>query len=87
MPDQYSIAVLVKLKYWEAYRAAVTLTVRQFRIVLIIFGIIGTLMLLIFVFAVFHLVDTIKRSGSSLRRSAICFVCVSNALIAAHVRA
>ena len=51
MPDQNSIAVFVNLEYSEVYRATVALTVRQFRKLLIIWGIVAALMLTIFVFA------------------------------------
>jgi hypothetical protein len=54
MPDQSFIGVFVKLQYWDAYRASVALTARQFRLVLCIFGIMGALMLVLLGFAVFH---------------------------------
>lgn len=54
MSDQPFIAVFVKLEYWDAYRASVLLTARQFRVVLCIFGIMGALMLVLLSFAIFH---------------------------------
>jgi hypothetical protein len=51
VPDQDSIAIFVKLEYSEVYRATVVLTVRQFRKLLIIWGIVAALMLALFVFA------------------------------------
>ncbi len=54
MSDQPFIEVFVKLEYWDAYRASVALTARQFRVVLCIFGIMGALMLVVLAFAIFH---------------------------------
>ena len=54
LEEQTGIRVFVKLEFWDAYRAAVVLTTRQFRTILIIFGIIGTLMFAVFVLSVFH---------------------------------
>ena len=43
MAEQATIAVFVKLSYWESYRAAVVLTARVFRKLLYIFGFMGAL--------------------------------------------
>jgi hypothetical protein len=47
-----SIALFVKLGYWDAYRAAVVLTARQLKKFLIIFNIMGVLMIALLLLAV-----------------------------------
>jgi uncharacterized SAM-binding protein YcdF (DUF218 family) len=52
--EQAGISVFVKLEYWEAYRAAVALTVRQFRVVLVILTVVGILALAASVLSLVH---------------------------------
>ncbi len=51
MPEQHSVAVFVKLQYGEVYWTSVLLTSRLFRKVLYIFGFMGVLMVISFIFA------------------------------------
>jgi hypothetical protein len=51
---QEGISVFVKLEYWETYRAAVALTLRQFRFMLAIFGVVGILALAALVLSLVH---------------------------------
>jgi hypothetical protein len=54
MAEQPTIGIFVRLGYWDVYRGNVAVLVRQFRRVLLIFGIMGALMFALFFFALLH---------------------------------
>jgi hypothetical protein len=54
MAEQIGIHIFVKIEFWDAYRASVLVTARQFRKLLFIFGIMGGLMFALFAFALTH---------------------------------